>query len=222
MVQLRTRSGGSQHRDALRRSSALVRTFYRMYRPGKFAMTPEEIIPVLNDAGVKFVLMGTHGVGGWRSEPRATDDVDFLIQKRDHERAVQAVRKKFPELKEQDTPVVTRFLDPSNDQPLIDLMKPEFGVLKAVFRNSVMVAKSHRIPNLEMALASKFAAMVSPNRKQSKKLIDGGDFVNIVETNLEAIDRKKLEKLAELVYKGGGKEILDHIIDIEAGRRIHF
>jgi hypothetical protein len=43
-----------------------------------------------------------------------------------------------------------------------------------------------------------------------------------VETNLEAIDRKKLEKLAELVYKGGGKEILDHIIDIEAGRRIHF
>ena len=65
--------------------------------------------------------------------------------------------------------------------------------------------------------------MVSPNRKYSKKLLDGGDFADIVETNLAAIDQiGKLLKLAELVYKGGGKEILELIKDVEAGRPIRF
>ena len=222
MVQLRVKHVGERHLDALRRSSALVRTFYRMYGRGRTGMTPEEIIPILNKAGVKFVLMGTHGIGGWRSAPRATEDVDFLVQQKDHQKAVEAVRKNFPELKEVDTPVVTRFLDPSNKQPLIDLMKPEYEVLKAAFKNTVKAGKSHRVPDLEMALASKFAAMVSPNRKYSKKLLDGGDFADIVETNMTAIDRTKLLKLAELVYKGGGKEILELIKDVEAGRPIRF
>ena len=35
-------------------------------------VTPEDVIAVLNEAGVRFVLMGTHGISGW-SERTASD-----------------------------------------------------------------------------------------------------------------------------------------------------
>jgi len=59
-------------------------------------------------------------------------------------------------------------------------MKPTQDVFRVIFRQTIPVEKTHEIPNLEMALASKFAAMVSPNRARDKKLIDAGDLVNVV------------------------------------------
>ena len=211
-----------RHARAFGISSWLTTLYFRMHRPGVYMVPAEKVVKLLKDAKVHFVVMGTHGVGGWRSEPRATQDVDVLIAKRDHAKAVRIVHKAFPELLEEDFPVVTRFTDPDLDLVVLDLMKPQEGILRLVFRNSIAVEAYHRVPNLEMALVSKFAAMVSPNRRQAKKLIDGGDFVDIVEHNLKELDRKKLSKLAEVVYKGGGTEILKLVNDIEAGRRIEF
>ena len=73
-----------------------------------------------------------------------------------------------------------------------------------------------------MALISKFAAMVSPHRQPRKKLYDGGDFMEIVEIHVKEIDYKKLKRLADKVYQGGGAEIMNLIEDIKAGRRIQF
>jgi hypothetical protein len=73
-----------------------------------------------------------------------------------------------------------------------------------------------------MALASKFAAMVSPYREYDKKLIDGGDFVNIVKHRHPQIKVAKLKRLAEKVYAGGGAEIARMVDDIKAGRPITF
>ena len=33
---------------------------------------PLDVIKVLNSAGVRFVLLGAHGIGGWMQKPRAT------------------------------------------------------------------------------------------------------------------------------------------------------
>ena len=101
MVQLRVKHNGERHLDALRRGSSLVERLPHVWA-GETGMTPRNIIPILNKAGVRFVLMGTHGIGGWRSAPRATEDVDFLVRQKDHQKAVEAVRKSFPELKEVD------------------------------------------------------------------------------------------------------------------------
>jgi len=208
--------------DALVLAGEIRENLRQMYWPKTMRMKPEEVVRLLNQAKVRFVLMGTYGINGYRDQARATQDVDVLVRSKDHEKAVKAIQQSFPNLNLVDFPVVTRFMDPANDKPLIDLMKPMSDSLLAVFRYSVMVEKSHRVPDLEMALVSKFAAMVSPNRIQSKKLLDGGDFVNIVENNLAAIDKKKLRRLAQQVYPGGGKEILQLLADIEAGRRIVF
>jgi len=181
-------------------------------------ITPEAVIKILNKAKVKFVLMGTHGIGGWRGEPRATQDVDALIQKRHHRKAVAAVRKAFPDLTIQDLPAVTRFLDPADGKPVIDLMKTEEEFYQEVFKNPVRVGKSHYVPNLEAALTSKYAALVSPHRATEKKHLDAADFVSMATTNCDQIDFDVLFSLGEMVKNGGGMEILKRIEDAQAGR----
>jgi hypothetical protein len=213
-----SKSDTTRHSEALRTSSALTDIYRRMYQREAAMISPEAVIQTLNEAEVRFVVMGTHGVGGWRDQPRATQDVDILVQKRYHRKAMAAIRQAFPDLTVQDTPVVTRFIDPHTNKPVIDLMKPSAPLLQRAFRNTILVSNSHRVPNLEMALALKFAAMISPNRPHDKKLIDGGDFTNIVRHNDSDIDLDKLRRLADLVYDGGGEEVLRMVEDIRAGR----
>lgn len=209
---------GDRHARALETSSRLVQTFYRMYRPGRTKVTPDQVIPVLNKAGVKFVLMGMHGIGGWRSEPRATDDVDFLIQKRYHRKAIRAIQEAFPHLEMHDQKMVTRFVDPASKTVVVDLMRPLDPFHQAVFENTVPAGRTHRIPDLEAALACKFAAMISPHRTGKKKAVDAGDFMDIVDENQEILDFEKLRRLAELVHPGSGAKIIRYVADAKAGR----
>jgi hypothetical protein len=218
--QLRAKPESARHRKALRISSSLTETFRRMYKPMGAYVKPEEIIQILNKAKVKFVLMGAHGVGGWRYEPRATQDVDVLIRKSHHPKAVAAVRRAFPNLIVQDLPAVTRFLDPLDKKPVIDLMKPEEDLYQEVFRNPVKVGKTHHVPNLEMAIACKYAAMNSPLRIAEKKLLDAADFVSMVNNNYQNISLDTLFSLAEMAKNGSGPEILKWVEDARAGRII--
>ncbi len=208
----------ARHLEALRTSSMLTQWYRRMHRRHAAMVTPEGVIAALHRAGVRCVLMGTHGLGGWRSEPRATQDVDVLVTKKDLRKAVRALAQAYPGLEIEDTPVVARFIDPATGKPVIDVMKPTQAVYQLVFRHTLPVGDTHRIPDLEMALASKFAAMVSPNRLPDKKLIDAGDFVNVIGHNRNNIDLQKLKRLGDKVYPDGGTEILRLVEDIDAGR----
>ena len=181
---------------------------------------PKEVIRVLREAGVRFVLMGTHGLVGYRKQVRATLNVDVLVRKADHKKAIKALQAVYPELKVVDTPVVTRFMDPTTGEPAIVLRKPSSTYLQKVFGNSVAIGESHRIPTLEMALVTKFAAMTSPHRDSEKKHVDAGDFIRMVKQNQDEIDRKKLKTLANLVYPGGAKEIELYIEDVKSGRTL--
>jgi predicted nucleotidyltransferase len=211
-----------RHGEALRKSTEITRTLRRMYRPEVSMIAPADVIAVLHEAGVRFVLMGNYGITGWRGEARATEDVDILVRTRDHRKAVRAIQDAFPQLQVVDYPVVTRFLDPVTKAPLIDLMKPNQPLFKVAFRQTVLDAEGYLIPNLEFALACKFAAMVSPNRQERKKYLDAADFMAIVESNAPAIRLDRLRRLGERVYPGGGAEIIGLVEDAKAGRRIVF
>lgn len=178
---------------------------------------PTELIQVLNEAGVKFVLMGQHGISGWLSEPRATRDVDAVVDKRHFAKAVRAVQAAWPELLVKEYPVVTRFLDPANNEPVVDLMRPN-DVYREAFKNCVRVGTTHNVPNLELALAAKFAALVSRNRKIEKKYSDASDFAQMVRRNHAKIDFERLHQLGDAVYSGGGDELARFVEDIKAGR----
>jgi hypothetical protein len=198
------------HRTALLISSNVTKNIRWLQRlQGRAAMNvePREVIKVLNKAKIKFTLVGAHGIAGWLEEPRASQDVDVIIHTR-HKAAVQAVNKAFPKLTVVDTEVVTRFVDPTTELPVIDLMKPQSDLHEAVRDYSIPVGKSHRVPELEMALALKYAAMESPYRRANKKLQDKADFLSMVYAHGDEIAEDRLFSLGEMVKNGGGKEIL--------------
>ena len=79
------------HMKALRVTGRISNEQRRMYDKDGFQMNPEDVIRALNRAGVRFVVMGAHAVNGWSRVERATQDVDVLVQKSHHRKAVAAI-----------------------------------------------------------------------------------------------------------------------------------
>ncbi len=182
---------------------------------------PADVARVLKAAGVKYVIVGAHAANGYTGRPRATVDVDVIVQF--PKKAADAIAAAYPDLTIQDTPVVTRFKD--KDLEAIDVMKPTASKLWARLlkdaRELNIGGESVSIPVLEGVLAAKFASMVSPMRRLPDKHQDGADFIRVVEANVK-IDRDLLKELGELVYDGGGAEILKLESDARAGKRLEF
>jgi hypothetical protein len=185
-------------------------------------ITPLKVVQVLDAAQIAYVLVGAHAVNGYTGAPRATTDVDVVV--RFPKKATLVLLRAFPELTPRDTPVVTRLARPDGEYA-IDVMKastsPLWQKMLKIARPVRMGKISLRIPPVEGVLAAKMAAMASPHRHIAKKMIDGGDFIQIVQVS-ERIDSRLAKELGELVYPGGGKEILKLIADALAGRRLEF
>jgi hypothetical protein len=183
---------------------------------------PEDVIRVLNRAGIKFVLAGAHALGGWTGAPRATEDVDLVVASRDVKKTVQVLVAAFPNLEADNQEVVCRLRDKESKAVRIDIVKSVQPIFKAALKNTRparMGRLDYLIPSLEMALAMKFAPMVSPNRTLDEKYQDAADFIRMI-TNNDLIDLDKLSALGELVYPGGGKEVLEMARRARAGERL--
>ncbi len=182
---------------------------------------PTDVARVLKDAGVKYVIVGAHAANGYTGRPRATVDVDVIVQF--PKKAADAISAAYPHLKIHDTPVVTRFMD--QDLEAIDVMKPSaaklWSRLLSDAREISIGNETIRIPVLEGVLAAKFSSMVSPLRRLPDKKQDAVDFIRVVEAN-STINRALLSELGELVYSGGGTEILKLADDARAGRQLEF
>ena len=185
-------------------------------------ITPLVIIRVLNAANVRFMLLGAYAIAGWTRQPRATKDVDVLVAARGHKKAVAALLAAFPHLQAEDHEVVTRLRDPETGDVVIDVMKPNQPLYRDALKHTHPVesdGETYSIPSLEMALAMKFSAMISLTRADDKKHFDAGDFIRVVKANPE-IDLKQLAALGELVYNGGGAEVVDMVRQVRAGEKL--
>jgi hypothetical protein len=186
------------------------------------AIPPLDVIAVLNRAGVRFMLVGAHALGGWVKKPRATEDVDVVVAARGHKKAIAALLAAFPNLQADDHPVVTRLRDAETQDVVVDVIKPIEPLFQVALKHTHWVESDeqrYQIPSLEMALAMKFASMVSLNRGDADRYIDAHDFIHMVQANAE-IALEKLAKLGELVYNGGGKAVIGYVQDIRAGKKI--
>jgi hypothetical protein len=199
--------------------AAIALTNTRWFMPD--AIGPLDVIRVLSRANVPCVLVGAYALAGWLKEPRATKDVDVVVAARHHSRALRAIRTGYPALEMRDTPVVTRFIDAARGFAVIDVMKTNQPLTRSVLRHTRVVGgrRPYRIPTLEMALALKFAPMTSPFREDQKKYQDAADFIALVKFN-PTIDLRKLMHLGELVYSGGGAEIIEMVRRVRAGERL--
>ena len=82
---------------------------------------------------------------------------------------------------------MVRLRDRESKEVLIDLLKQR-ELYREVFKHTQMTSEAgqqFRIPSLEMALAMKYAAMISPNRPLEKGYQDAHDFIIMVKGNPE-------------------------------------
>lgn len=210
------------HVYAIRKSTFLTSYAKRQQREGAMDVTPQEVIDVLNEAGVKnWVLMGLHGYIGYMPDPRATQDVDVMVPYSQRKLAAKAIARRWPELVMHEISQVTRFGAPNEDyadgrpKPVVDIMHPWAPFQELILKEYVVVDQEtqHRIPTLEAALVSKYAAMLSPHRDREKKEYDAGDFRRLARANRDGIREDDLRRLAALVWEGGAEEI-DRFIEI--------
>jgi len=210
-----------EHLQALHISSELTLWFRRARQPQVEKVTPEGIIAALHREGINPVLMGTHGLVVYRSESRATQDVDLLVVKKDVRKAVRVLEREYPYLEIHDSAVVTRMVDPVSQKVVIDVIKPESRAMQMVFRHTLKIGDTHRIPELEMALACKFVAMMAPNRRDAKKMVDLGDFIDVVQNKRDVLDLEKLKRFAGPLFPKGGTAIMRLVEEIDSGRPVH-
>jgi hypothetical protein len=185
-------------------------------------LSPYEVIAALNGANISFVLIGAYGLGGWIGKPRATEDVAIIVAAKHQKKAIQTLLAAFPHLQVDDLPVVTRLRDRETKAVAIDIMKPNQQLFREAFKHTRTVSaegQTYRVPTLEMALAMKFAPMVSLYRRDIDKYQDAHDFGHMVVSN-PAIDLAKLAELGDLVYPGGGQEIVEKVRQVRAGETL--
>ncbi|MCX7420794.1 MAG: hypothetical protein NT013_14805 [Planctomycetia bacterium] len=212
----------SGHEYGVRTSSRLIRQYRELHRKLAMDITPQPVIDVLVKAGVKkWVLVGLHGYVGYLPEPRATQDVDIMIAASERKRAVKAIQDAWPTLIVETYSEVVRFKDPNdpdlkgNPRPTIDIMLPWSEFQQTILNDFVVIEKKtkHRIPTLDAAIVSKFAAMVSVMRRYERKEQDAVDFRRMVRANFEFINRESLRHLAGQVWQEGADEI-ERFLDI--------
>lgn len=187
----------------------------------EYAISPTEVISVLSEAGVRFVLVGAYGLAGWVKEPRGTKDVDVVVAAKHLKKAIRSLQEAFPHLQVEDDEVVLRFRDPESGEVVIDVMKPR-ALYRDIFKHTHTVEtdrQRYRIPSLEMALTMKFAAMKSPHRADADKHQDAHDFILMVKGN-HHIDLETLSELGELVYGGGGEAVLGLVKNVRADEKL--
>jgi hypothetical protein len=148
--------------------------------------------------------------------------VDIVVIQRHVKKSVAALIVAFPNLVVDDKPAVVRLRDRETGAVAIDVMKPNLPIIHAALKHTHPVQSgrlTYKVPSLEMALALKFAAMVSLNRADVDKHQDASDFGRIVLAN-SGLDLEKLTTLGELVYAGGGKEIAELVRRVRAGENL--
>jgi hypothetical protein len=148
--------------------------------------------------------------------------VDVLVAARGYKKAVKALRTAFPDLETADKEVVTRFRDLNDKKVLIDVLKPNQPLYREGLKHAVAVrsrGQTYKVPSLEFALAMKFPPMISLSQDDAKKYLDAHDFIQIVRVYPE-IDLAKLAQLGELVFAGGGQEIVEKVRQVRAGERL--
>jgi hypothetical protein len=222
------------HDDAVQESAFLQRQFYALWghRVVKSPVDLNLVLRTLTEKRIRFVLTGAHGIGGWTGRPRSTKDVDILVKGgREHARAVKAIRVLYPQLEVRNFSGVISFFVPGDKESVIDVTYPHRADIEETLRNPTWTENKelglrYRVPSLEEALANKYGAMITPNRRLEKRQQDIVDISFMVKHSLDdgqrAIDLHRLGVLGEKVWPaGGGKEILRLVEDVKAGKAIH-
>jgi hypothetical protein len=213
-------TGPCGHDYGLRVSTRLTSDYRELWRKQSMDIKPAEVMECFRKAGVQnWCLMGLHGYVGYLPMPRATQDVDVMVPHNQKKKAVKAICERWPQLEKEEFEPVVRFYDPGERDgqgqkiPVIDLMLPWGRFQETILEYYVITdtKTGNRYPTVEAAIVAKYAALISPSRKPSKRKYDAGDLENLIRTAHPGIDVAAIQTLAGQVWEGGTDEILRFI-----------
>lgn len=188
------------------------------------AVNPLEVAALFEKERVSYVLIGGHMLSYYAGTARATVDVDFIISGPDFSRATKVIASAYAQFKHHDRVYhVTYDSKKPNlkDPERIDLVKDGFPLFREVIQKYCVTLNDNKhtmkIPTIEAAIALKFAASISPNRGDENKPIDNADLLILIRSTPN-LDSQALSKLGDLVYSGGGKELVSVVEDVRKGK----
>ncbi len=185
---------------------------------------PLDVVRVLNKAKIKFTLVGAHALGNWTHRPRTTDDVDVVVAARHVKLAVAALTRAFNDLIPENAPLVVRLRRGKNGPVVVDILKPKLPTVKAALSSTRIVKcgqVAFSIPTLELSLVMKFGSIASMLSGYCEKYLDAADFVAMAKAHSK-INTKRLTRLGDLYFVGGGRAVVKMLIDARVGRQIVF
>jgi autonomous glycyl radical cofactor GrcA len=190
------------------------------------AVSPYEVTAILEEGGIKYVLIGGHVLGYLTGSPRATVDVDVIVSNAHLSKAVKAIKARFPQLTSEDLGYNVRFNSGRSghvDAERIDLVKAGNLFFQRILERyaAPIQSKGQRVyvPTVEAAIALKFAAAISPNRGDESRPQDRIDLLAIVRKHPN-LNQATLAELGDLVYAGGGVELQTFVRDVQAGKNV--
>ncbi|MFA0813218.1 nucleotidyl transferase AbiEii/AbiGii toxin family protein [Microbulbifer epialgicus] len=155
---------------------------------------------------------------------RATVDVDFIIGGGHFDRAAKAVEANYSELRYNNKTFHVTYDTTRNvkDPERIDLVHGTQPLFREVVSNHSVTIRDAghviKLPSYEAAMALKYGAIVSPNRGD-KRNIDAYDLERLAKAR-KTSDERTLSKLGNLVFPGGGDELVDAIADMRLGKPV--
>jgi hypothetical protein len=187
--------------DALagrRRSTVMEETFRRM-------------VAVFERQGVQWALIGAHAIN-LLVQPRATVDVDFVVEGRRMRSVLEGLRQEFGDLDTTDLGAALRIPSLS-----VDLVRSDNHPL---FREALVSAVDRegvKVPPPELLLVLKFLAAVSPWRKLEDRQQDAADLTRVYRTLGEDLDRAAAIRYATRAYPGAERELEAMLDAIDRG-----
>jgi hypothetical protein len=204
------------HAYGLERSAALSEYYVPSY------IKPLDLVAALAENGVRSVLAGSHGMGGWRQKPRAAQDTVLLVAARNHRKAIRTLLVAFPHLAAEDYESGTTLRDIDPKGVVIEILKPARPLLQKALVKTRTIHVDGRpchIPILESALALVFDLMTQLPWSSPEKYLNAGDFIRMIQANPH-IDFKALAALGELIYEGAGAALVEKVKRIQAGDKL--
>jgi len=179
------------------------------------ANTVEQVVAIVEELGIRWCLIGAHAVGEY-TEPRATMDVDLLIDDRRMPGLLTRLTERLGDLDVDDIGPAVRLRAIA-----IDLVRASSNaVFKEVLTNAVPSGQ-WKIASLEGLIVLKFMAATSPFRGLTRRRQDMVDLIALYRSvDPSDLDRAYALQLAAKIYQGAQDELRAMLDKIDADEAI--
>jgi hypothetical protein len=172
------------------------------------------VVAVLERLGAKWTLVGAHAVNVY-TQPRATIDVDFVVDAKMLKRILAEFEQEFGALETTDIGAALRVTNLS-----IDLIRSDNHPL---FRAALDLGQARggpRVPPPELLVTLKFLSAVSPWRKPGERKQDAADLINVYQSSGADFDRDAAIRYSAAVYPGAERELAAILDRIDRGEDV--